>query len=62
MKRKYKPDYFLKPWPRPGTLLMIQASLPFPFDNPAKLLTLTGQGTASGRAAPLAPPKETAHD
>ncbi len=62
MKDKPKPYPSLELFREPGALLMIQAPLPHFADTLPILLSIPGQGTASERAAPLAPREEPAND
>ena len=62
MKRDRKQYHYLKPWPLPGTLLMIQAPLPNFAHTLPILLSIEGQGSGRQGPSPLAPPEEPAND
>jgi len=62
MKRDRKRYPYLKPWPLPGTILMIQPPLPTFLHTPAILLTIQGQGSGRQGPSPLAPPEEPANE
>ncbi len=62
MKDKPKHYASLELFREPGSLLMVQAPLPH-FDHTLPILiTVPGQGTAVGAAAPLAPPGSKPND
>jgi len=62
MKRDRKRYPYLKPWPLPGTILMIQAPLPDCLHTLPILVTIEGHGSGRQGPSPLAPPEEPTND